>query len=217
MNQTNTVIVVSRFQEDTAWTRKLTDKGFRVLIYDHGTNPNNPYNLPGNIGHEAGAYIKYMMDYYDHLTPYTVFVHADERAWHHDGSLVDHIVSLVDSKKALKYESFNNLCMASVKNSLYKETCQFFDKYLARYIGSREQYGDWTMNHFCCAQFVVHKSMIQKHPQKMYEDIYKYIKNKSTRDGDGGKKAGHMLEWTWHLILGNPKLKGNASLCKRIL
>lgn len=55
---------------------------------------------------------------------------------------------------------------------------------------------DWTQDYKGCAQFLVHKSLIQKFPIKFYKDLYDWIIT------DFQPK---WLEWTWHLFWGPSK------------
>lgn len=203
MDPTNTIVVISRFDRDTSWTRELTDRGYVVLVYEHGKtgSPNNPYNLNKNKGKEASAYLKYIVDKYDSLPKYSVFLHDEMRAWHHDGSMVDLFLRNENSKR--RYFNFNNRVCSSIKNDLWPHMKLFFAKFLEPYIGPREYFGDWTVNHLCCAQFVCHKKKIRQHPKKMYEDIYNWI-----MDTDLSYQiTGRLLEWTWRIIFNPEKYK----------
>lgn len=101
MNQENTIIVISRHEKDMTWTRKLYDEGFHVIVYDHKKHPNHPYFVKENKGREASAYLRYIIDYYDHLHPYTLFLQDDEKSWHHEGSMVE----LIREQKGKKVNS----------------------------------------------------------------------------------------------------------------
>lgn len=50
--------------------------------------PTNEYNIPVNKGNEACVYLKYIIDNYDDLADFTFFIHDDEYAWHHSGSII---------------------------------------------------------------------------------------------------------------------------------
>lgn len=205
----NTTVVVSRWDADTSWTQKLVEKGFRVIVYEHGTNNNSPYNLPANVGREASAYTRYIRDFYDNLTLYTVFVHDHEFSWHHEGSLVDILLHKVTSLCSPKYVNFNNRCTGDVHNDLWPMTKSFFNKYLKLYLGPISTYGNWTLGNRCCAQFLVHRDRIRRHPRKMYVDMYKYFIANSTTDPIGLAR-GHMFEWCASLIFDSPILYPRA-------
>ena len=42
-----------------------------------------------NKGNEASVYLKYIIDNYDNLPDFTFFIHDEEYAWHHTGSIID--------------------------------------------------------------------------------------------------------------------------------
>lgn len=204
-NPQNTTVVVSRWKADTSWTQKLAALGYRVIVYEHGTNPNSPYNLPVNVGREASAYTRYMRDYYDNLTLYTVFVHDEEFSWHHEGSLVDLIQHKLTTLYSPKYVNLNNRCTGSIYNNMWPIMKKYFDKYLEPYIGNKVLYGDWTLGNRCCAQCLVHRDRIKKHPKKLYEDLYTFFISPKKNDVDG-KGKGHLFEWTLSLIFDSPVL-----------
>ncbi|OAL71684.1 hypothetical protein A7D00_3713 [Trichophyton violaceum] len=56
-------------------TESLSEKGFLV-----------PYPAPGYEiqGREAVAYLTFIVDYYESLPDYSVFIHANENQWHND-------------------------------------------------------------------------------------------------------------------------------------
>lgn len=205
MNPNNTIIVLSRYKKDVSWARGFTDKGYVTLIYDHSDNDNNnPYNLNLNKGKEASAYLKYIIDKYDSLPTYSVFIHDKETSWHHRGSVVDLVLANKGSTK--KYYNFNNKVCSTIKNDIWDEMKIFFKKYLSKYIGPIEYFGDWTVNHLCCAQFIVHKSKITQHPKKFYQDIFKWI----TTTKLDHQITGRILEWTWRIIFMSRKYKLNT-------
>jgi hypothetical protein len=199
MQANNTIVVVSRYNRDTSWTRKLTDKGYTVLIYEHGEHgsTNNPYNLGINKGKEASSYLKYIIDKYDCLPTYSVFLHDKMKSWHHAGNVTDLVLNNEGSSK--QYFNFNNRVCSTIKNGVWKEMQSFFTRFLEPYIGPKEEFGDWTVNHLCCAQFVCHKKKITQHPKAMYQNIYNWI-IKTNMDHE---ITGRLLEWTWRIIF-NP-------------
>ena len=96
-NYTN--IVVSRYNRNVDFVYRINDnKNINILIYDK-ENPTNPYNVPVNRGQEASVYLKYITDYYDQLPDYTFFIHDEEYAWHHSGSIIDKYQEAIKSNK----------------------------------------------------------------------------------------------------------------------
>lgn len=207
----NTTIVVSYFKGDIRWTQRLSELGYHVCVYTHALAAQGPYNIPYNVGREASVYLKYMRDYYHSLRDYTVFLHDEEHAWHHDGSLVDLITQKLSTLRSPMYVNFNNRCTGSIYNGMWPMIQAFFHKYLAPYIGPIEPYGNWTQGGRCCAQFIVHHSRIRRHPHIFYDNLYRYVTRSRKNDPIGLARA-HCLEWTWAIIFGlGPSRRSNSS------
>lgn len=116
------------------------------------------------------------------------------------GIMKDRVMDVVKMNAIPKFYSLNDVCTGNIRNTIWNNTKQFFNKYLTPYIGKIEDYGDWTLGNLCCAQFVVHKSRILQHPKKMYKDIYEWL----MRTNIDPEHTGRALEWTWSLIFDNP-------------
>ena len=215
-NKTN--IVVSRYKKNVDFVYRINNnQNINVLIYDK-ENPKNPLNVPVNKGNEASVFLKYIIDHYDNLTDYTFFIHDDEYAWHHSGSLIDKYKEAIASKK--KYYNINDKCMNST-NGVLKE-CQergwlngfllWYKQFLHNYIPFNQI--DFETSYRNSAQFLVHKETIRKLPKQLYIDLYEWIINTNLPNS----QSGRYLEWTWHILwdtylnLENRKMKGNYYL-----
>ena len=53
----------------------------------------------------------------------------------------------------------------------------------------------------CCAQFVVSRERILRHPLKAYKHWYHYMAYEDPKD-DGGYEIGMIFEYIWHIIFG---------------
>jgi hypothetical protein len=204
MNASNTTVVISRHQKDVSWTQKFVQNGFHVIVYDHNSHGNHPYYISSNNGREASVYLKYIVDYYESLSTYTVFLQDDDTSWHHRDSIVDLVLARLGKRS--KYYNLNKKCLGIIQsNDLWPTMRKFFAKYMAPYIGDIEQYGEFTPGFKCCAQFIVHSDRVREHPKKMYEGILKYVVERPDPGTPNPQQArGHMLEWTWHLLFDNP-------------
>jgi hypothetical protein len=187
--------VVSRYNRNVDWVHKFKNIN-KIYIYDK-ENPDNPYNIPVNKGNEASVYLKYIVDNYDNLTDFTYFVHDEEYAWHHFGSVIDHLDGALNSGK-LYYNINDNCTLGSIiTNSWYDEIMVWYNTYIEKYIPmERLPNKDWTEGHRGSAQFLVHKSLITKLPKEFYENLYNWI---ITTDMES-TKSGRFLEWTWHIF-----------------
>lgn len=124
--------VISRFKKNTDWVYKLKNIN-KYYIYDKET-PSNEYNILVNKGNEASVYLKYIIDHYDNLADFTFFIHDDEYAWHHSGSIISLFDEAVLSNK-LYYNINNNCVLGSIVSNLwYNDILIWYNKYIEKYI-----------------------------------------------------------------------------------
>jgi len=204
--QSNINIIVSRYQRNTDWTEKFqrSYKDVSVLVYDK-ENPENPHNVPVNKGNEASTYLKYILDHYDKLPEWNYFIHDEEFAWHHNGSVVDILQEALDSK--LEYYNVNE--RAYFDNDIthhdhYERLCAWWEENLEHYCPRKNLvHANWLYGYRGGAQFLIHKNRILQYPFEFYKRIYDWI-----LDSEYGRTSGFYLEWTWHVFWDiYPKLK----------
>ncbi len=185
---------MSRYKKNIDWVYKIQNIN-KFFIYDK-ENPENPYNIPVNKGNEASVFLKYIVDHYDDLADFTFFIHDDEYAWHHRGSIIQLFKEALMSNKL--YYNINEGCILGsiVTNPWYNEILEWYNTYIEKYIPMHIMPKDWTPGFRGSAQFLVHKSLITKLPKQFYEDLYNWI---ITTDMENGK-SGRFLEWTWHIF-----------------
>ena len=158
--------------------------------------------IPQNKGNEASSYLKYIIDNYETLSEYSIFVHGHQHSWHHEGKLSSLLNDVYDMKTF--FHNINNYKLGFIlTNPLIQEVLKWYDQYLLPYLGPSSQYGDWTYGHLGYAQFKVHKSLILSHPLSFYSSLYHWI----TTTDLSNKWTGRFTEWTWHLMWGQvPKV-----------
>jgi hypothetical protein len=188
--------VVSRYKKDTNFVYKLKNID-KYFIYDKVT-PKNKYNIPVNKGNEASVYLKYIIDNYETLADFTFFIHDDEYAWHHSGSIINLFDEAVMSNKL--YYNINDKCIlpeSIINHRWYNDILIWYNKYIEKYIPINTLPNkEWTQNYRGSAQFLVHKSLITNLPLEFYENLYKWIiTTDMTND-----KSGRFLEYTWHIF-----------------
>jgi hypothetical protein len=187
----NSLIAISRYNEPIEWVKKLTEKGYKSIIYDK-CNPLSNTTIPLNKGHEASAFLKYIIDHYYNLPEYSVLIHAEEFSWHHDGSIVD-IIQMHEGFDG----KFKNINRPSLKLSgMCIEMIPILQKYLEPEMGPLEYYGDWMGGGIMAAQFIVHKDLILNRSIKFYRDLYKWFLETEVIN----YSSGRYLEWSWHMI-----------------
>jgi hypothetical protein len=177
--KSKTNIVVSRYNKDVEFVYRINNnKDINVMIYDK-ENPNNPLNVPVNKGNEASVYLKYIIDYYDDLPDFTFFIHDEEYAWHHSGSIIDKYDEAMKSN--LMYYNINDRAGWNrtdlIPPETYVELLKFYDKYIEAYIPISKvpNNEDFIFGYIGSAQFLIHKKLIQNLPREFYSNLYDWI------------------------------------------
>jgi len=193
-----TTIVISRYNKDVDFIYKIKDA--KIIIYDKN-NSQNPYNIPVNKGNEASVYLKYIIDHYDSLSDFTFFMHDDEYAWHHSGSILDKYYEAKISNKL--YYNINDKCIQTQPFALQKELGEkyvvflsWYQQYIEKYIPLSRIPKDFMYGHAGSAQFLVHKSRIKHLPKQFYKNLYDWIITTNLPN----YYSGRFLEWTWHIF-----------------
>jgi len=196
----NTNIVISRYNKNVDFVYKINNnKDINIMIYDK-ENPTNLLNIPVNKGNEASVYLKYIIDYYDELSDFTFFMHDDEYAWHHTGSIIDKYNEAVMSNKM--YYNINDKCYWDqrnlIHNNTYQELLKWYSKYIEDYIPISKvpNNTDFIYGYRGSAQFLVHKDLIRNLPKEFYIKLYNWIITTEL----SSFWSGRYLEWTWHIF-----------------
>lgn len=192
MNESNTTIVVARFNENTDF---LKNTQFKTIIYEKD-NPASKYNVEKNKGHEATAYLKYILEHYDQLDDYTIFLHCHEFSWHHIGSIIDRI----NENKNIHhtFTNLNSFILGDMEDLDVANTDigLYYRSYISPAVGPNKLYPNFTKGNLGCAQFIVHKNNILNHSKLFYHNIYCWLMNTNVPN----YWTSRFLEWTWDLF-----------------
>ena len=191
-------IVIANHKRDVSGMVAEAERRFpaaAVHVYDK-ENPANPLTVPVNKGNEASSYLKFIVDNYESGLPdLTLFCHDEERSWHHHGDLWDRAQEALDSE--LDYYSLNNFILGDItKNDDYKAILAWYARYCEPYVSLSRFHANWTRGHRGCAQFLVAKRVIARHPLRFYADLYDWLLTTELESA----LSGRFLEWTWHLF-----------------
>lgn len=200
-----TEIVCARYNKDISFLDNL-DYKYTIVQKD--------VDVP-NLANEASSYLHYIIKRYENLPKTTVFIHDEDESWHHDGKLTERLkyyLGLFSSKK-MKYYEFNNIVFEDFgsfgTNSELKhfnEKCGFWDTVF-------KGFGDiddrLPITRRCCAQFIVSREAILRHPIEFYQNYYNWLIENS-EPGTGGcanqfnpkssYNTGRYAEWTWFAL-----------------
>ncbi|KAJ5081473.1 hypothetical protein NUU61_009737 [Penicillium alfredii] len=109
-------LVVSRVATDgdARWLDALSQR-YHLCVYrvDEPINPNSDHlQVPANRGHEAMAYLTFLIDNHAHIPAAgAVFVHGSRWAWHNDAPDYDNaaLLATLDIPRALAPSGYHNL------------------------------------------------------------------------------------------------------------
>jgi hypothetical protein len=164
-------IIVSRYNENISWTKQFPN----VIVYNKGIQLNKgDYNVIPlqNVGREGHTYYKYIVDNYDNLDDYTVFLQGNP--FDHSPNIINNLHNYCNNQDLnIKFEFLSErildsyltgcpyhggLPLKTVYHSLFNEDKQT----LAFKFGAG-------------AQFIVSKSQILKRPKNFYIKIVEML------------------------------------------
>lgn len=219
----DTTVVTSHFNEDLGW---LAQKNYMfksiVLCDKKGAKdiPNQVKNkfdciscpLMENKGSEGLAYLTYIIKNYDNLSERTAFIHGHETAWHYKNPLSIWDAILVARTDKYGYISLNikhhpGFDYSQDRNYEYPRTMQLIENYWKEYFFPYLGEIPKKFSHDCCAQFIVRKDRILKHPKEAYEkwaSLYEVFEKEMNANAykDKHSPVNYILEFIWHIIFG---------------
>ena len=210
-------VVCARYNKDISFLNNIPIKS---IVLQKGTKPGEVINK----ANEATSYLYYIINNYNNLPENVIFIHDEDKSWHHEGKLSDNIYKWIkyyeDNK--LNYYNFNNTLTKWKEIDVNKqiiifdndtiETNNWLPVFKKLYDYALKPYNiilkTKTQPSVGCAQFIVSKKAIQSNPKEMYEKIYKWLVDNTNGEGNGNGKTdvysgyytGRYLEWSWHFI-----------------
>ena len=195
----NQTIVIARYNEDIRWCLpfiglvKVYNKGQDNLVYI----PQNRIEKCENLGREGGTYLKFIIDNYEYLPKFTIFL---------QGNPFDHL-DITNKKK-----SYHELLYTIKEQKPYK--FKYISKWLIDVPPEQvDEYGhgmttlvelfggaESLKNKFrkgytygSGALFVVHKEQILRHSKEFWLELYSHFQ-------EINPSAGYGLEKLWRLL-----------------
>ncbi|KAJ5162903.1 uncharacterized protein N7500_004733 [Penicillium coprophilum] len=203
-----------KFKADLATTSKCTP-----YIYTMDDEPEEGFLIPHtNVGHEAGAYLSYIVDHYYDLHPFTIFLHGREEHWHNDiagSKTLDGLPNLRFEAVSRKgYANLRCLSIPGCPDGLYPSIIQQSDIDNQNLVDNfpeiwGEIFGPDTpvplqIGFRCCAQFAVTKERIRERGWTDYNRFLQWLpKGLEYSDTYG---VGWLMEKLWHIIFGMPAI-----------
>lgn len=197
------LIVTAHFNEDLAW---LTKAPYPVVMCDKPGAAHSPFTpsfciVEKNLGREASAFLRFIVMFYDKLPEHVAFIHGHERAWHQDFDIINEI-------KCANFKDYDFIKLSRIFPDDWKDDHNdtqkrifdiiafywkdYFEPYLQRQAPK-------MLMHACCAQFIVSRKAILRHPKEAYEKWYGLSLTTQYDTWD----VGVMFEFIWHIIFGD--------------
>ncbi|KAJ5688965.1 hypothetical protein N7462_003357 [Penicillium macrosclerotiorum] len=223
------VIVMARLEEENIdWVEEeLPDwqRALYVVNPSSETRANDQIlTTPLNKGHEAMAYLTYVIDHYYVLPSTIAFLHAHRSgfllAWHVDAPLHDNVLAM----RALQLDFVQQNGYVNLRcnwNPGCKEGHRF-NRHVTNQVWSDIFYGTSTpplnvsspyeqesatqeylrkpdqIAAACCAQFAVSRSQVQRRPRDDYVKFRQWLIDTELNDASSGR----VMEFLWHIIFG---------------
>ncbi|KAF1351838.1 hypothetical protein BDV97DRAFT_133155 [Delphinella strobiligena] len=205
------IIAAARADEDVKWMAELT---FDYELYPYNVDDRDAaprLAIPQNKGHEAMVYLTYIINNYNSLPPYAVFVHGHKESWHQEGSIV-HLV------KALRVPALQKAGYVPLRCDWYPSCPAEINPITKDGIvwgpGVHRQDAEdaieeiWdtffpgvevphTIASQCCAQFAVTREAILRRPKEQYLIMREWLLGTTLHDDISGR----VLEKLWAYIM----------------
>ncbi|KAI9925300.1 hypothetical protein MW887_006227 [Aspergillus wentii] len=185
------------------------------FVYTTETPPERDLLIPRTTrGREAAAYLSYVVDFYDRLPPYSIFVHSNPDQWHNDLFGPHTSVTLRNLRlEAVDVKGYVNLrcehnpgCPTSVspfrpteidiKNN---DIRAFFPQVYQTLFDVPSADVPDEIGNVCCGQFAVSRERIVSRPRADYERMLEWAETTELTDNFG---VGWVFEKVWHIVFG---------------
>jgi hypothetical protein len=179
------VVVIAHYNEDLSWVSKIK---YEHIVYSK-TLPDaaNVRHQSVNKGNEASAYMQYIVDHFDTLPEYALFVHGHDTSWHHDGSIVD----IINGVELSPYKSLNKYPTEKVDPRHPDVKGALRDFPLAFEFPPDVN----TLHYDSCAMFCVSRDSIRRRPREFYERYLEYLWTTSTPNFYNGRVGEYTYRW----------------------
>ncbi|CAG8247630.1 unnamed protein product [Penicillium olsonii] len=200
------IIVLGRMSyEDSSWLEdELPEWQHAVYTVD---DPTAALTVDQNKGKESNTYLKYILDNYDKLPEYMVFLHAHQYSshvefWEQDNVLTVQRLQLDYLRKA----GYVNLrcdwspgCPDEVQpfRQMAGRTTELAFAGAWMRIFNNTDVPEMVATP-CCAQFAVTREQVLKRPRSDYENYHHWLMTTELDD----ETSGRVFEYLWHIIFG---------------
>jgi len=210
-NISRTLVVGYMKREDLSWIQRELP-GIKTALYSMD-DPHAPLHVKANKGHEAMAYLSYIIDNYENLPDIVIFFHAHRKTWHNNVFLDNE-----SAKTILQLDPINVIqsgyvntrcdlkegCAGHLKFDVPKKNLKSIkpeEKFLTSKLWKELHMVDTvppSIEQPRYAQFAVSREAILAHPISRYNHYRDWLVNTELSDSVSGK----IFEHSWQYIFG---------------
>jgi hypothetical protein len=213
-NYTRVLVVGHLKSEDVSWIQsELPDLQTALYVMDDNAESES-LHPPMNKGHEAMAYLTYIIDHYDDLPDTVLFFHPHRYTWHNNVLLatdsVETIRRLSDARVA-REGYVNSRCHLDPgcpdwlhldrPSRDYDFERKGEEQHIKPNVWMELHPGEpvpAVLSNPCCAQFAVSRAFIRARPRESYIHYRAWLMNTKLSDN----VSGRLFEYSWQFIFG---------------
>ena len=163
---------------------------------------------------EASSYLLYILQYYDRLPEYSIFLHAHRSSWHCKDitRVVNHLnwTFVVDSHNRSSqsaqpspfYFNVNTQMPFALTDSTWSISAAHWQDIFQGQLQPYVEQPPFPFVYHCCAQFMVHRDAILARPRSYWEHLYGWCRTTTVKP----YFSGRVLEWMWAPLFGQPSV-----------
>jgi hypothetical protein len=202
------LIVASMIGDNTTWLYdSLPDWHKSIYIVD---DKYADLTVSTNKGRESMVYLTYIIDNYDHLPDYMLFIHSQRYQWHNDDPYYDGVPMIkrfqLPYLDLIGYVNLRCAWVLGCPDEIHPMTDTnsddtvhagpyYFNGFKELFPGANVPE---TVAVSCCAQFGVARWKIRERPKSDYERYKQWLLKTDLDDA----MSGRIMEYSWHMIFG---------------
>jgi hypothetical protein len=169
----NAKVIIAHYNENLDWCTNL--KYPYQIISKQGI----PTEIIPNKGNEASSYLYYIIEIYDNLSDYTIFIHGHRTDWHHTENIDERINNLEFKHRYYNINQINNKPMNITNLINFKESYDNSkDEILKIFnIVGIQNINPSEIQYRASAQFYVSTDLILRHSKEKYTELLNYLYN----------------------------------------
>ncbi|KAL1956907.1 hypothetical protein VTO42DRAFT_6654 [Malbranchea cinnamomea] len=209
MRVSKEIVVASLKDDDTSWLAEhLPDWKTQIYVAD---DPDAELTVPENKGHESMVYLTYIIDHYDRLPDYMIFIHGSRYQWHNDDPMYDAVPII----RSLQLPFVTKIGYAPLRCTWLPGCPSEIQPLAPRTKGpeDRDRAEKFYASAFkellpgkpvpetvgapCSSQFAVTREQVRLRPKSDYKRMRNWLLKTELSDG----VSGRIMEYTWHMIM----------------